>query len=239
MCGRFSFSPNEILIEERFDIEVEEGLYAPRYNCAPSQNLAVISNQEPGRLSFFRWGLIPFWAKDPSIGNRMINARAEGILEKPSFRNPFRQRRCLVLSDGFYEWKRISVSSRQSAVGSQQYRGGDRHETEGKVPYRIVMKNGDLFAMAGIWDSWKDPEGRVVHSFAIITTTPNELMAQIHDRMPVILPQRFEKEWLGSNRPDDLLQLMQPYPAEEMEAYPVSQMVNSPANDRPEVIARI
>ncbi|HNS17062.1 MAG TPA: SOS response-associated peptidase [Bacteroidales bacterium] len=241
MCGRFSFSPNEILIEERFDLEVEEGLYTPRYNCAPAQNLAVISNQEPGRLSFFRWGLIPFWAKDPAIGNRMINARAEGILEKPSFRNPFRQRRCLVLSDGFFEWKRVGDSQVYRSAGSQVYgsAGGGRREEERKVPYRIVMKNGDLFAMAGIWDSWRDPEERVVHSFAIITTTPNELMQPIHDRMPVILPRRFEKEWLTSDRTEDLLAMLQPYPAEEMEAYAVSRLVNSPANDRPEVIARI
>ena len=266
MCGRFSFSPNEILIEERFDLEVEEGLYTPRYNCAPAQNLAVISNQEPGRLSFFRWGLIPFWAKDPAIGNRMINARAEGILEKPSFRNPFRQRRCLVLSDGFFEWKRVGDSQVYRSAGSQVYGsagsqvygsagsqvygsagsqvygsagGGGKQEVGGKVPYRIVMKNGDLFAMAGIWDSWRDPEGRVVHSFAIITTTPNELMQPIHDRMPVILPRRFEKEWLTSDRTEDLLAMLQPYPAEEMEAYAVSRLVNSPANDRPEVIARI
>ncbi len=265
MCGRFSFSPNEILIEERFDIEVEEGLYTPRYNCAPSQDLAVISNQESGRLSFFRWGLIPFWAKDPAIGNRMINARAEGILEKPSFRNPFRQKRCLVLSDGFFEWKRSGGSQVGGSAGSQVDRsagsqvygsagtqvgrsagtqvygsaGGGRREAGEKVPYRIVMRSGDLFAMAGIWDSWRDPEGRMVHSFAIITTAPNELMAQIHDRMPVILPRKFEKEWLGSDRPDDLLPLLQPYPADEMEAYPVSYLVNSPVNDRPEVIARI
>jgi len=239
MCGRFSFSPNEILIEERFDLEVEEGLYTPRYNCAPSQNLAVVSSQEPGKLSYFRWGLIPFWAKDPAIGNRMINARAEGILEKPSFRNPFRQRRCLVLSDGFFEWKRGPVSSRQSAVGSKQFTGDDRHGTGGKEPYRIVMKNGDLFAMAGIWDVWKDPQGNLIRSFAIITTAPNEIMLPIHDRMPVILPRRLEKEWLANDHTGELLNLLQPYPAAEMEAYPVSRLVNNPANDHPSVIARL
>jgi putative SOS response-associated peptidase YedK len=232
MCGRFSFSPNEILIEERFDLEVEEGLYTPRYNCTPSQNLAVVSNLEPGKLSYFRWGLIPFWAKDPAIGNKMINARAEGILEKPSFRNPFRQRRCLVLSDGFFEWKRLAVSSQRSAVSGQRSKGG-------REPFRIVMKNGDLFAMAGIWDVWKDPEGNIIRSFAIITTTPNDLMLPIHDRMPVILPRRFEKEWLTSDHTGDLEKLLQPYPAEEMEAYPVSRLVNSPANDNPAVIARL
>jgi putative SOS response-associated peptidase YedK len=225
MCGRFSFSPKEILIEERFDIEIEEGLYAPRYNCAPSQNLAVLSNMEPGKLSYFRWGLIPFWAKDMSIGNKMINARAESLLEKPSFRHPFRQRRCLVLSDGFFEWKRESAGGRRSAVGG--------------VPYRIVLKGGDLFAMAGIWDVWKDAAGNHIQSFAIITTAPNELMQQIHDRMPVILPRRFEKEWLTNDNTADLVKLLQPYPQEEMEAYPVASLVNSPSNDFPGVIARI
>lgn len=218
MCGRFSFSPREILIEDRFDIEVEEGLYTPRYNCAPTQNLAVISNMEPRKLSYYRWGLIPYWAKDVSIGNRMINARVESILEKPSFRNPFRQRRCLVLSDGFFEWKR---------------------EAGSRVPYRIVLKDGGLFAMAGIWDVWKDPAGKTIPSFAILTTVPNELMQQIHDRMPVIVPRRFEKEWLTNDNTDDLMKILQPSPADEMEAYPVSRLVNNPANDTPQVIDRI
>ncbi len=248
MCGRFSFSPNEILIEERFDLEVEEGLYTPRYNCAPSQNLAVVSSQEPGRLSYFRWGLIPFWAKDPAIGNKMINARAEGILDKPSFRNPFRQRRCLVLSDGFFEWKREGDSQVYRSAGSQVYgsagdrkqeAGSGKREVGGKEPYRIVMKNGDLFAMAGIWDVWKDPQGNFIRSFAIITTTPNELMLPIHNRMPVILPRRLEKEWLTNDHTGELLKLLQPYPAEEMEAYPVSRLVNNPVNDHPSVFARL
>ena len=235
MCGRFSFSPNEIIIEERFDIEIEEGLYTPRYNCAPSQNLVVISNKDPQKLSYYRWGLIPFWSKDASIGNKMINARAESLLEKPSFKALFRQKRCLVLSDGFFEWKWEAgggSEGRQSAVGSRRSEGG-------KVPYRIVLKNGGLFAMAGIWDSWKDPGGQPVHSFAIVTTIPNELMQQIHDRMPVILPRSFEKEWLTNDNTNDLVKLLQPFPSKEMEAYPVARLVNSPANDRPEVFARI
>lgn len=242
MCGRFSFSPIEILIGERFDIEVEEGLYTPRYNCAPTQNLAVISNLEPQKLSYYRWGLIPFWARDMSIGNRMINARAESLLEKPSFRNPFRQRRCLVLSDGFFEWKKEAIGSSSLQVyrsTGQQVTGGGRWEAGSRTPYRIVMKDGGLFAMAGIWDVWKDTAWNSIHSFAIITTAPNELMQQIHDRMPVILPRQFEKEWLTNDNTDDLVKILQPYPADEMEAYPVSRLVNSPANDTPEVIVRI
>jgi len=218
MCGRFSFSPKEIYIEERFDIEIEEGIYNPRYNCAPTQNLAVISNSDPGRLNWFRWGLIPFWAKDISIGNKMINARAETITEKASFKNPFKRKRCLVLSDGFFEWKK---------------------EENGKVPYRIIMKDGGLFAMAGIWDSWKDIDDKKINSFAIITTSPNELMENIHNRMPVILQPEMEKPWLMNNDPVELLSFLKPYPAELMEAFPVSKLVNSPANDIPEVLKKI
>ncbi|MCX6234640.1 MAG: SOS response-associated peptidase [Bacteroidetes bacterium] len=215
MCGRFSFSPNEIIIEERFDLEIEEGTYKPRYNCAPSQNLAVISNADPGKLSFYRWGLIPFWAQDMSIGNRMINAKAETILEKTSFKNPFRHKRCLVPGDGFYEWKK---------------------ESSGKTPYRIVTKDHGLFAMAGIWDSWKDTEGRIINSFAIITTAANVIMKPIHERMPVILLPEHEKEWLYRQDNYALQQLLKPYPSRLMEAYQVSKLVNSPLNDSPEVI---
>jgi putative SOS response-associated peptidase YedK len=218
MCGRFSFSPNEIIIEERFDLEIEEGSYKPRYNCAPSQNLAVISNAEPGKLSFYRWGLIPFWAKDITIGNRLINARAETILEKSSFKHLFQHNRCLVPSDGFFEWKK---------------------EPTGKVPYRIITRNNGIFAMAGIWDTWKDPEGTVLRSFSIITTEANEMMQPIHDRMPVILLPEHEKEWLQGSDTKTLLNFLKPYPSELMETYPISMLVNSPSNDSPEVIIRI
>lgn len=214
MCGRFSFSPLTKVIEDRFDVKVDSG-YRPRYNCAPSQNLAVISNHDPDVLSHFRWGLIPSWAKDPKIGYRMINAKSETITEKPSFRNSFRRKRCLVLSDGFFEWKKVSEKE--------------------KIPYRIHLKDEPLFSMAGIWDTWKNPEGDSVHSFSILTTGPNALMSNIHDRMPVILDRGDEKYWLEDSQPDLLLSLLRPYPADKMTAYPVSKLVNSPANDRPEV----
>ncbi|MCK4287790.1 MAG: SOS response-associated peptidase, partial [Bacteroidales bacterium] len=149
------------------------------------------------KLSFFRWGLIPFWAKDLSIGNRLINARAETVTQKPSFKNSFQQKRCLVLSDGFYEWKK----------------GKD------KIPYRVFLKNNALFSMAGIWDTWKDAEGKPIHSFAIITTSPNELMKNIHQRMPVILNINDEKNWLENNNTDELSKLLKPYPSDEMTAY--------------------
>ena len=215
MCGRFSFSPLTKVIEDRFDVKVDSS-YKPRYNCAPSQNLAVISNQDRGNLSFFRWGLIPFWARDIKIGYRMINAKAETITEKPSFKNPFKRKRCLVLSDGFFEWKRINDKE--------------------KIPYRIVMKDNSLFSMAGIWDTWKNEKDEAIHSFSIITTGPNELMKNIHDRMPVILPKEEEKTWLDETPPDELFPLLRPFPAGLMTAYPVSRLVNSPANDRPEIL---
>lgn len=214
MCGRFSFSPLTKIIEERFNVIIDKTDYKPRYNCAPSQNLAVISNVSQGKLSYFRWGLIPFWAKDKSIGNKLINAKAETISEKPSFRNSFKRKRCLVLSDGFYEWKK---------------------ENE-KIPFRITMKDNSLFAMAGIWDNWKDNENEIINSFAIITTTPNELLKNIHNRMPVILHKTNENDWLNNNNRDVLSELLKPYPFELMQAYQVSKLVNSPANDNPEII---
>ena len=216
MGGRFSFSPLKRIIEERFDVEVDESNYKPSYNCAPSQNLAVISNVIPGKLSFFRWGLIPFWAKDPSIGNKLINARAETVIQKPSFKNSFKRKRCLILSDGFYEWKKV--------------------EEKDKIPYRVFLKNETLFSMAGIWDTWKDSEGKPIHSFAIITTSPNELMKNIHQRMPVILNKNDEKNWLENNNTDELSKLLEPYPSNEMTAYQISKLVNSPINDSAEII---
>lgn len=216
MCGRFSFSPLAKIIEERFDVKVDPGQYAPRYNSAPSQNVAVISNANPNELSFYKWGLIPFWAKDKSIGNKMINAKAETIMEKASFKNPFKRKRCLVLSDGFYEWKKISVKE--------------------KIPYRIKMEDDSLFAMAGIWDTWKNEVGELINSFAIITTSPNELMENIHNRMPVIIDKKNEKAWLNETDTGFLQSLLKPYPANEMTAYSISKLVNYPKNDSPEIL---
>ena len=216
MCGRYSFAIDDELIKERFGVTVRSAIYKARYNCAPSQPLAVITNEEPETLNFFRWGLIPFWAEDPSIGYRMINAKAETILEKPSYKTAFRNRRCLVPADSFFEWKK----------------------DKDKTPYRIHLKNDVPFAMAGIWDKWKDPEGKIIHSFSIITTSPNSLMEKIHTRMPVILREGDEKTWLGQTGPDELLGLLKPYPAEEMDAYPISKLVNDPKNDREEILKR-
>jgi len=216
MCGRFSFSPLAKIIEERFDVKVDTNTYKPRYNCAPSQMLAVVPDSNPATLSYFRWGLIPFWAKEKSIGNRMINAKAETIQEKPSFKHSFKQRRCLVPCDGFYEWTK----------------------DPSRTPFRITHLDDQLFALAGIWDIWKEPSGEEVHSFAIITTGCNDLIAPIHDRMPVILEKEAEKDWLLSQDIKYLSSLLKPYPSSLMTAYPVSRLVNSPGNDTPLVLQK-
>jgi len=216
MCGRYSFAVEDALIKERFGVSVRSAIYKARYNCAPSQHLAVITNKLPGGLEFFRWGLIPFWAKDPSIGNKLINARVETLLGKPSFREAFRRQRCLVPADSFYEWKR------------------NAH----KIPFRILMKNQSPFAMAGIWDRWKNREGEVIHSFSIITTEPNALMSSIHNRMPVILLPENESRWLQETDDSLLQSFLKPYPAGLMDAYPVTKLVNSPGNDSPEIWIR-
>jgi len=218
MCGRFQLSVKGKHINERFNVEVYDDFYRPSFNCAPSQNLAVISNMEAKKLSFFSWGLIPFWAKDEKFGNKLINSKAETITEKPSFKNSFRQKRCLVICNGFYEWKK---------------------ENNKKTPYRIFLKNNELFSMAGIWDTWKDGEGRPINSFSIITTTPNSLMKNIHHRMPVILRKEDEKKWLGKTDQNELLKLLKPFEDKLMDAYPISELVNSPINNSPEIIKKI
>jgi putative SOS response-associated peptidase YedK len=200
MCGRFSLTTTEATLNERFRLAGAPEPYVSRYNCAPTQNLAVIVNEEIRRLRYFRWGLIPHWAKDAKIGAKLINARAETIDEKPSFKNAFKQRRCLVPADGFYEWK----------------------TENGKQPFRILLKNKEVFAMAGLWESWKSPEGSVVHSFTIITTAANELMKAVHERMPVILNTEDEEGWLKSSD-SNKISLLKPFSAAKMEMYPVSK----------------
>jgi putative SOS response-associated peptidase YedK len=190
---------------------------APRYNAAPTQSLPVILNEEPHAIQLLRWGLVPFWAKDPSIGNRMINARTETLAEKPSFRNALHKRRCLVLADGFYEWQQTA---------------------HGKVPMRITLESGEPFAFAGLWETWRSPEGATLRTFTIVTTEPNALLAPIHNRMPALLLPEHEQLWLDDHGHQEAwLDTLRPYPAERMVAYPVSPRVNSPANDDVSVVA--
>lgn len=217
MCGRYTLATTPQKLAESFSgFEVPAEL-PPRYNVAPTQPIAVVANNGQHKVEFFHWGLIPSWAKDPKIGNQMINARAETLGEKPAFRNAYKRRRCLVLADGFYEWKKEGDGA--------------------KTPMYIRLASGDPFAFAGLWEMWQTAEDTIL-SCTIITTDPNDLMAQIHNRMPVILPPAAYEQWLdpAERRPDDLQGLLQPYPAELMTAYPVSKMVNSPKNDSPALI---
>jgi putative SOS response-associated peptidase YedK len=217
MCGRYTLATNTQKLAESFSgFEVPAEL-PPRYNVAPTQPIAVVANNGQHKVEFFQWGLIPSWAKDPKIGNQLINARAETLGEKPSFKNAYKRRRCLVLADGFYEWK--------------------KEDDGAKTPMYIRLASGDPFAFAGLWEMWQTAENTIL-SCTIITTDPNDLMAQIHNRMPVILPPAAYEQWLdpAERRPDDLQGLLHPYPTELMTAYPVSKMVNSPKNDSPALI---
>jgi putative SOS response-associated peptidase YedK len=217
MCGRYSLVAKPATIEQRFGARFSEEPGQPFYNAAPSQGLPVLTNKDPEELFFFSWGLIPFWAKAGAKIHRSINARAETVVEKPMFRQLVRLKRCLVLADSFYEWQQ---------------------NKSGKVPYRILLKNEALFCFAGLWDEWVNTEtGEVLRTFAIITTTANELVMPIHDRMPVMLRPEEEKLWLTDHlTPEEHLSLLRSYPADQMQAYPVSPLVNSAQNNVPEVL---
>jgi len=219
MCGRFTLTANPADVQDTFSNFNFPTQFAPRFNIAPSQPVLAIPNDDKLTADFFVWGLIPMWAKDPSIGNRLINARGETLAEKPSFRGSYRHKRCLILTDGFYEWK--------SLAGKKT-----------KTPYFIHMHKRKPFAFAGLWDHWESPDGSSIKTCTIITTTPNELMESIHDRMPVIIHPRDYNKWLDSapQTPENLQPLIKPYPAEAMSAYPVSTLVNSTTNDAPELV---
>lgn len=219
MCGRFTLTVDPAEAQENFNNFTFPEKFAPRFNIAPTQPILAIPNDEKFTADFFIWGLIPMWAKDPSIGNRLINARAETLAEKPSFRGSLKYKRCLILADGFYEWK--------SSDGKKS-----------KTPFFIHMKDRKPFAFAGLWDSWNSPEGSQLKTCTIITTEPNELMSLLHNRMPVILHPRDYDKWLdpSSQTPDQLIPLLKPFPAEMMDAYPVTPLVNKPANDTPELV---
>ena len=216
MCGRSSLTKTEKELEIRFNAtfyseNLERYNPLPNFNVAPSHMHPVITNQDPTHFQPFRWGLIPFWAKDHKIGYKMINARKETVLEKTAFKKAIEKRRCIVPFDGFYEWKKVDG---------------------GKQPYRITLKDGGLFSVAGIWEKWKDPKGEIVYSFSLLTQEPNKLMANIHDRMPAILLPDQEKIWLDNELPaKDVLQMIIPYPDDELVAYPVSKAVGNVRNN--------
>lgn len=219
MCGRFT------LTDPNADIAVQFGLpdipdIRPRYNVAPTQPVAAVrvkAGDENRELVMLHWGLIPFWAKDPNIGARMINARSETAAEKPSFRTAFRRRRCLVIADGFYEW--------QKQDGSKQ-------------PFFIHLRDARPFAFAGLWEHWEGPDASEIESCTLLTTEPNDLIRPVHNRMPVILDPEDYTLWLDPKvqEPGLIQPLMRPYPSQHMNAYPVSRFVNSPGNDSPKCI---
>lgn len=217
MCGRFTIILPPEVLAEIFGLSELPRIEA-RYNIAPTQEVVVIRQNAEGlrQLVTMKWGLIPSWAKDPHIGSKMINARCETVHEKPAFRQAIRTRRCLIPASGFYDWT----------------------HTEKKIPFYVSMADGSPMAFAGIWDSWKAPDGSRLESFAILTTNANSLITPIHDRMPVILhPAEFDL-WLDRDitEPEKLTRLYQPYPSDLLRAWPVSSLVNSPRNDTPACI---
>jgi putative SOS response-associated peptidase YedK len=225
MCGRFIISKFPADVARWFGTTGPLPNSRPRYNAAPTQDIAVVRfNPETKErtLDTLRWGLVPYWAKDVKIGYTTINAKAETVAEKPAFREAFKSRRCLIPADGFYEWQKLDAKTKQ--------------------PYAIVMKDRSLFGFAGLWERWKDKaSGEVVRSFTFITTTPNEVCAPIHDRMPVIVDPANYGKWLGEEPTDPvrLLSLLKPFPAEQMEAYPVSTAVGNAKNDEPGLLVRV
>jgi putative SOS response-associated peptidase YedK len=223
MCGRYSLKTPADTLAEHFQLKKAPSL-APRFNIAPSQPIAIVriaTPQDDRECVAARWGLIPSWAQDPAIGNKMIVARAETVAEKPAFRGPLARTRCLVPADGYYEWQR-------------QERMGQR-----KQPFYIRLRDGRPFAFAGLWERWTGPDGKTVESCAILTTEPNESLQEIHDRMPVILDPKDYDQWLDpAIRKAELLQsLFRPYPSEDMTAYAVTLRVNDPAHDDAACIA--
>jgi putative SOS response-associated peptidase YedK len=222
MCGRASLTRNEKELEERFQSgfyseDIERYNPVPNFNLGPGQYHPVLPGQDPAMFRVLRWGLVPFWANDERTGYKMINARAETLEEKPAFKGAFRNRRCLVPLDGFYEW--------------------EKREKNISLPFRFVLKDQPIFAAAGIWESWKNEKGIELQTFAIITVRANKTVGQLHGRMPAILFPSEEKLWLDPDlKTEDLLQLLRPFPEDLMYGYPVSTRVNSVKNNAPDLI---
>jgi len=229
MCGRFTLtqdiqtvartimSPRTVAIPSNLQV-------GPRYNIAPTQDVIAVINNESLHLDMLRWGLIPSWSKEENVGSRMINARAETLAEKPSFKRLLHGKRCLVVTDGFYEWRQES---------------GTKSGPKSKTPMYITLKNKEPFAFAGLWDSWRSPDGQQIRTCTIVTTEPNELLATIHNRMPAILTPEACETWLDPSLHDEraLLPLLIPYRSDEMAARPVSRLVNDPRYENAELIA--
>jgi len=222
MCGRYTITVSLEELMLRYWIgETTVPFHRPKYNVAPGQMiLAIVNDGERNRLGELKWGLVPSWADDPKIGNKMLNARSETVRDKPAFKSLIRRKRCIIPADGFYEWRKD---------------GGV------KQPMRIVHRDRSLFSMAGLYDTWLAPDGTKLNTCTILTTTPNALMSPIHDRMPVILSQENEVQWLDRRiqDPEQLSPLYRPYPAEMLDAYPVAPGVGSVKQDEPACIEPI
>lgn len=222
MCGRFTQTAPWERVKKEFAVKepAEENLFKPRYNIAPTQLVPVVRDAASERIiSNLKWGLVPSWAKDAEIGNRMINARAETLTEKPSFREAYAKRRCLIPTSGFYEWQKTSSGAKQ--------------------PFYFYLKEKDVFGFAGLWEEWLDKDsGELLETFTIITTEANAVLKPVHDRMPVIIKPDNYDEWLDPKIKDAerLEKLLKPYPAVEMDSHTVSRAVNSPTSDSPDLI---
>ena len=219
MCGRYALEPTDKFYN-RFHIENRLDTLVPRYNIAPAQEAPVVVSKSPNKVTLMKWGLIPHWAKEAKIGYKMINARIETLKEKPSYRGSLKSRRCLVPASGFYEW---------------------RASDEGKVPYYIHEKHYPLFGFAGLYDVWKNEEGKEIYSFTIITREADAFMSKIHNRMPAILSEAEENAWLDKSLvdADAALRLLDNCRKSELDAYPISKDVNKPENDYPTIMARL
>jgi putative SOS response-associated peptidase YedK len=217
MCGRFTLHHESQEIIDRFGVQEILFELKPRYNIAPTQSIAVITQSDTRTLSAYKWGLIPSWAQDPQIASKMINARSETLAEKPSFKKSLVTKRCIIPVDGFYEWQQVGKN---------------------KIPLYACMKNQELFALAGLWDEWQAPNGAVIRSCTIITVEPNPLLAKVHHRMAAILSPDDESTWLDPNLKDvnKLLGILKTYPDNNMQLFPVSKAVNNTSFDSPECI---
>jgi putative SOS response-associated peptidase YedK len=218
MCGRYSLSKSKIELEERFQAEMLTD-FKPRYNIAPTQLVPVVTSQSPKGFSFFYWGITPEFGRNKPVSQKLINAKAESVHQKMTFKSSFKQRRCIIPADGFYEWKKLGKKT--------------------SIPHRFTLREGGLFSFAGIWDEYETVDGENQHTFLILTTEPNELVSEVHDRMPVVLTQETEKKWLNSySSEEELLEILKPFSANEMLSYPVSTLVNSVKNDSPALIRK-
>lgn len=229
MCGRFLVISTKKKLEKVFNAKFEDSTFPPRYNAAPSQYLPIITGEKPKKIQLYKWGLLPHWAKDEKIAHKLINARAESVNQKPAFKQYFESQRCIIIADGFFEWKK---------------------SRSGKTPHLIKMKNNEPFAFAGIWSEWAGEKAQsqmnfnddteTLYTFSIITTPPNALTRRIHDRMPAILHKGDYEKWIDKGTdPEKAHKLLKPYPASEMQEYEISTKVNNPKHNTSEILEPI